>query len=106
MYVLVSGESPWPADETEAAILSGKYDFHSEPWERVSAEAKDLIDAMMQTNPDDRIAPDEAQDHQWFEQFFPSHGKPKTETDAMAPAPPFSPMNNADDWDDMGGELL
>jgi serine/threonine protein kinase len=103
MYVLVSGESPWPADAVEDAIAAGKYDFDSQPWERVSPDARDLIAAMMRTDPDDRIAPDEAKSHQWFEVFFPRHGKPRTERDVLGATQTFSPVERADDWDTFSG---
>jgi serine/threonine protein kinase len=106
MYVLVSGESPWPAEATAEAIVSGEYDFDSEPWERVSAEAKDLIEAMMQIDPEERTSPDEAKSYQWFEQFFPRHGKPRTERDVIVATQAFSPMERADRWDDTGDQLL
>jgi hypothetical protein len=99
MYVIVSGETPWPANGTKEAIIAGQYDFDSQPWERVSPEARELIQAMMCTDPD------EANNHQWFEQFFPRHGKPRTERDVIAATQAFSPMDRADGWDDTG-ELL
>jgi serine/threonine protein kinase len=102
MYVIVSGETPWPADGAEEAIVAGQYDFDSEPWDRVSPEARDLIEAMMTTDPDNRIAPDEAKNHQWFEQFFPRHGKPRAERDVIAATQAFSPMDRADGWDETG----
>lgn len=69
MYVLLSGESPFPMwDQTElsTAILYGNYDFDSEIWEDISEEAKELIQLMLCVDPTARISAQDALRHSWL----------------------------------------
>jgi serine/threonine protein kinase len=78
MYVLLSGESPFPVEpDTKAAIVQGRYDFDSEVWQEISEEAKDLIQMMLIVDPQERVSVDDALNHPWFTRFFPNADKPR-----------------------------
>ena len=102
MYVILSGEAPFPTDENEMvpAIISGDYDFDSPAWDDVSEQAKDLIRCMMVVQPERRITVDEALCHPWFQVYFPDHNKPRLEREVQGSIRMNSPFEEADEIDD------
>jgi serine/threonine protein kinase len=74
MYVILSGDWPWPTDHVQA-ILDCDYDFDSEIWDEISSDAKDLIGSLLLSDPAERLTADEALDHVWFTNQFPSRNK-------------------------------
>ena len=51
LYILLSGVPPfWGETEQQIfdSILKGHIDFHSDPWPRISASAKDCVRTMLQ----------------------------------------------------------
>lgn len=48
------------------AILEGKLDLSSDPWPKVSAEAKDCVKRMLEANPAKRATADEILQHPWM----------------------------------------
>jgi calcium-dependent protein kinase len=58
MYILLTGYVPFDGNniiEILASVKSGEYDLTKNPWPSISAEAKDLIRALLAYNPVDRI---------------------------------------------------
>lgn len=47
-------------------IVKNKYEFPSDPWDRISFNAKDLIKRCLTTNPKERISPTDALMHPWI----------------------------------------
>lgn len=88
MYILLSAVPPFPTDDDYCqmtSIISCQYDFDDPVWDEVSDEAKDLISWMMKKNPEERIDPEEALNHPWFQAYFPERDKPRlTRTTAHA----------------------
>ena len=75
LYVILSGCSPFSADE-EDAILSlvaqAKYEFHEAEWQHISAEAKDLISHLLVVEPADRLTMQQMLDHPWLKEAVAS----------------------------------
>lgn len=58
LYVLLCGYTPFMSDDQETMfdrIKCGEWDFDPEDWKHVSQEAKDLIRALLEVNPDSRM---------------------------------------------------
>jgi len=69
MYILLTGRPPFfgnTDNEIMYRIKSGKYDLQKYPWSVVSKEAKDLIRALLQPNPNMRLSAEQALKHPWF----------------------------------------
>ena len=69
MYILLTGRPPFFGNtdsEIMYRIKSGKYDLTKYPWSVVSKEAKDLIKALLQPNPNMRLSAEQALKHPWF----------------------------------------
>mmetsp|Transcript_57394 Transcript_57394/g.166666 ORF Transcript_57394/g.166666 Transcript_57394/m.166666 type:complete len:545 (-) Transcript_57394:205-1839(-) len=74
LFVLLSGRAPimGPSTrETLARVRDGRWRFDGESWDRVSDDAKELITALMTRNPKERITPEAAMHHAWFQQTTP-----------------------------------
>jgi len=52
--------------ELIAIIQEGKFEFHSNPWDNISQQAKDLINFLLNVNPKTRYSPFEALMHPWI----------------------------------------
>ena len=46
--------------------MANKYEFHSDPWDKISLHAKDLIQRCLTVNPKQRITPTDALMHPWI----------------------------------------
>ena len=69
MYFLLSSEFPFChtlKGRLEEKVRSAEYSFSSKIWERISDEAKDLIERILVIDTDLRISPEEAMNHPWF----------------------------------------
>ncbi|XP_052829748.1 serine/threonine-protein kinase DCLK2 isoform X3 [Octopus bimaculoides] len=69
-YILLCGFPPFvsPSNNQEELfdkILSGKFEFISPFWDEVSSSAKDLIEHMLQVDPEMRYSAAEVLDHPW-----------------------------------------
>eukprot|EP00299_Pterocystis_sp_00344_P006684 c1864_g1_i2.p2 GENE.c1864_g1_i2~~c1864_g1_i2.p2 ORF type:complete len:166 (+),score=33.15 c1864_g1_i2:847-1344(+) len=72
LYVLLSGSLPFfdPVElKLYQKILSCSYTFPSEPWSRISKDAKDLISNLLVHDPKERYTPTEALNHRWMQQI-------------------------------------
>lgn len=59
LYVILSGCSPFSADEEEALlaqVAEAKYEFYENEWKSVSEDAKDLIRKMLVVDPEVRLS--------------------------------------------------
>ncbi|XP_042509798.1 calcium-dependent protein kinase 1-like [Macadamia integrifolia] len=68
-YILLSGVPPfWAETEQEIfqQILHGHLDFSSDPWPRISGDAKDLIRKMLVRDPKKRLTVHQVISHPWI----------------------------------------
>ena len=70
LHILLSGSMPFlgTKDRLYESVCAGKLHI-SRPigaWSKISDSAKELLRAMLTTNPDDRITVEEALDHRWI----------------------------------------
>ncbi|KAG4939726.1 hypothetical protein JHK82_045447 [Glycine max] len=70
LYILLSGMPPfWGKTKSRIfeAVKAASLKFPSEPWDRISESAKDLIRGMLSTDPSRRLTAREVLDHYWME---------------------------------------
>ena len=71
LYVILSGCSPFSADEEEAILQlvnEGKYEFHESEWSDVSDSAKDLISKLLVVDPTQRLNMEGMLEHEWLKE--------------------------------------
>lgn len=74
LYILLCGYPPFQSEipgsqlseAMKDAIKRGKYTFHEKYWGHISAEAKDLVRALLCTNPLERMTAVRLSDHPWI----------------------------------------
>ncbi|KAL9558113.1 hypothetical protein MBANPS3_001062 [Mucor bainieri] len=70
LYICLCGFPPFSEDNgppsMKAQIKMGKYDFPARYWGHISESAKSLIKELLTVDPDQRIAIEEAQGHDWM----------------------------------------
>lgn len=69
LYVLLCGYTPFMSDDQEKMfenIKHAEWEFEAEDWEHVSEEAKDLIRALLDPNPDSRMTAKRALRSKWI----------------------------------------
>ncbi|RHZ77149.1 hypothetical protein Glove_185g63 [Diversispora epigaea] len=69
LYTVLCGYTPFWGENQKAlfdSILKGVYHFDNDYWSEISDEAKDLINKMLEYNPDKRITAHDALQHPWF----------------------------------------
>lgn len=69
LYILLSGVPPfWGDSESQIfqSILKGKLDLDSDPWPKISREAKDCVKRMLVMDPAKRATADEVLQHAWM----------------------------------------
>ena len=68
LYILLSGVPPFWGQNEESifdAVLRGKYDLKTDPWDKISSSAKDLIKKLLVANPKNRIKAADVLNHPW-----------------------------------------
>ncbi len=68
-FVLLGGYLPFRSKNKKtlfSLIAHGKYEFYSSCWDKISPEAKDLINKMLVVDPEKRITADEALRHPYI----------------------------------------
>jgi len=68
LYTMLCGYQPFQGEDIEELteqIQAGQYEFHSDPWDNISQQAKDLIKCLMDVNPKTRYSPFQALIHPW-----------------------------------------
>ena len=71
MYVLLSKRTPFTGEENDEIIKNIKkreYDLKSPPFDKISENAFDLIQKLLNKNMDERINAQEALNHPWFKE--------------------------------------
>mmetsp|Transcript_24703 Transcript_24703/g.49526 ORF Transcript_24703/g.49526 Transcript_24703/m.49526 type:complete len:318 (+) Transcript_24703:396-1349(+) len=71
LYVILSGCSPFSAEEEEAIlqlVAQAKYEFHESEWATVSESAKDLIKKLLVVAPAQRMTMPEMLEHPWLKE--------------------------------------
>jgi len=69
LYTMLCGYQPFNSEDTQdltEMIQKGKYEFHADPWDKISADAKDLIKHLLNVNPNTRYSPFQALTHPWI----------------------------------------
>lgn len=67
VYVMLSGERAFESqNKVELEIVQGLWSFSSEVWQSISAEAKDLVSALMQQEPKKRLTAAQLLQHCWL----------------------------------------
>lgn len=78
LYTILCGYQPffkqYVADLIET-IKRGTYEFDSEIWSYISAEAKQLIGSLLCVDPEKRISPANALQHGWFNEYKPPNAE-------------------------------
>lgn len=70
LYVILSGCSPFSADDEDAIlqlVKLGKYEFHESEWADVSGNAKDLIRKLLVVEPSERLTMEGLLTHPWLQ---------------------------------------
>ncbi|CAH1281074.1 unnamed protein product [Diabrotica balteata] len=72
LYILLCGYPPFVSQDNDQeklfdCILSGQYDFPEEYWQDVSSCAKELIQNMLQLDPELRFSAEDVLDHPWLQ---------------------------------------
>lgn len=79
LYILLSGVPPfWGETEQQIfdSILKGKLDFASDPWPRISDDAKDCLRRMLQQDPKRRATANEILQHSWMKEHGTASSAP------------------------------
>lgn len=75
VYVLLCGYPPFvsPTGDQEDLfdlILSGEFEFHTDQWEMISQDAKDIVSRMIEPDSDSRLTAEEVLQHPWLAVIF------------------------------------
>jgi len=71
LYVILSGCSPFSADEEELLlkqVAEAKYEFFENEWKNVSADAKDVITRLLVVDPAKRLTMPQLLEHPWVKE--------------------------------------
>ncbi|RLN50125.1 hypothetical protein BBJ28_00003901 [Nothophytophthora sp. Chile5] len=72
LYILLCGAHPFDTynnlsdEEIRQRILKGKFRTQSRAWQAISPSARDLIQKLLETDPDKRFSSEEALQHPWL----------------------------------------
>jgi calcium-dependent protein kinase len=69
MYLMLSGKTPFFSVKEEdilTKIKEGRFNYDLPVWGKISEEAKDLINKMLEYDPNNRISAGGSLDHPWF----------------------------------------
>ena len=69
-------DSPWPNAAPPCPTLQGQLDLTSDPWPKLSADAKDCVRCMLQPDPAKRATADEILQHPWMRENGVASDKP------------------------------
>lgn len=71
MYILLCGYPPFNGSNDEQIIKKvkeGKYRTDEEEWHNISEDAIDILNKLLQYNPNNRISAAEALQHKWIKE--------------------------------------
>lgn len=69
LYILLTKYPPFNGkndEEIYEAIKLGEYDIESPPFDKISKQAKNLIQKLLEKNPTERLSAEQALKHDWF----------------------------------------
>ena len=70
MYILCCGKYPNfyypPGHDFTSKAKSGQYSLMDKCWKRISSEAKELLNQLLEPNPDQRICIEDAINSKWI----------------------------------------
>ena len=69
LFIMLSGKPPFGGKSNKEIIdnvLRGAYSYSNPVWDNISAEAKDLIDKLLERQADMRLTAEEAYNHPWI----------------------------------------
>jgi calcium-dependent protein kinase len=69
LYILLCGAPPfYGRNEKEifAKVINGSYSFRQKVWNNISSEGKNLVQKLLELNPEKRLSAKEALKHKWF----------------------------------------
>ena len=70
LYVMLTGRPAFPGANIHDILMKNKHcdiSFPPKYWDRISAEAKDLVHLLVHKDPRQRISASEALKHPWFQ---------------------------------------
>ncbi|CAI5737097.1 unnamed protein product [Hyaloperonospora brassicae] len=76
LYILLCGSHPFdtynnlPDEEIRRRILTGKFRTQSRAWQSISPSARDLIQKLLEIDPDKRLSAEQALHHAWLRNQF------------------------------------
>jgi Ca2+-binding EF-hand superfamily protein len=73
VYILLSGKMPFFGSDAEQIknIKKGQYDMEAKQWSRISGDATVFVQALMRTDPAERLTAEGALQHVWLERRSP-----------------------------------
>lgn len=95
LYILLSGMPPFYGENERKifeSIMRDQLDFGSEPWPKISAEAKDCVRRMLQRDPKRRATATEILQHEWMRENGVASGEPM-QFEVLNRLQKFSAMN-------------
>ncbi|KAL4464835.1 hypothetical protein ABPG74_011396 [Tetrahymena malaccensis] len=75
LYIMLCGYPPFDGKNDEEvfnAIQNQQVKFEGKEWEKISVQAKDLIEKMLQKDPDIRLSAQQAYQHPWIQKSIKS----------------------------------
>ena len=88
MYILLSGSPPfYGVNEQEIlkSVQTGKFEFRSKIWNKISYSAKDLLCKLLEVNIEKRYSAEQALNHRWMSNFDDSF---ETQNDSVTKIDP------------------
>ena len=71
LFIMLSGKPPFGGKSNKEIIdnvLRGAYTYSNPVWDNISADAKDLIDKLLERQADMHLTAEEAYNHPWIQQ--------------------------------------
>ena len=72
LYILLVGYPPFNGKTTDIIlkkVMEGKYIMKNKEWDKISKDAKDLVNKLLTYDPKERISTQEALSHTWFDKL-------------------------------------
>mmetsp|Transcript_28613 Transcript_28613/g.42328 ORF Transcript_28613/g.42328 Transcript_28613/m.42328 type:complete len:336 (+) Transcript_28613:65-1072(+) len=73
-YIILCGYMPF--DDSHGRTTKWKTDFPAADWDKISKEAKKLIELLLSVDPKNRPSADETLEHKWFEKWLEEDTEP------------------------------
>eukprot|EP01025_Chloroclados_australasicus_P022122 TRINITY_DN2296_c0_g1_i1.p2 TRINITY_DN2296_c0_g1~~TRINITY_DN2296_c0_g1_i1.p2 ORF type:complete len:497 (-),score=108.07 TRINITY_DN2296_c0_g1_i1:352-1842(-) len=79
LYILLSGVPPFWGENEQLifrSIINDELDFKSDPWPKISQEAKDCVQCMLERDPQKRATANQILQHEWMKENGIASDKP------------------------------